>query len=107
MSGLSEPRLLVASHIVPWSADRANRLNPSNGLCLSALHDKAFDRGLITLTDDLRIVVSKDLRKRREPFVQQVLMPLDGRSIEPPERFSPDIKFLMRHRSEIFLDNNE
>jgi hypothetical protein len=34
MSGLSEPRLLLASHIVPWSKDKANRLNPSNGLCL-------------------------------------------------------------------------
>jgi predicted restriction endonuclease len=38
MSGLSDARLLVASHIVPWSQDKANRLNPSNGLCLSALH---------------------------------------------------------------------
>lgn len=46
MSGLSETRLLVASHIVPWSKDKANRLNPSNGLCLSAIHDRAFDKGL-------------------------------------------------------------
>jgi len=40
--------LLIASHIVPWSKDKQNRLNPRNGLCLSALHDKAFDRGMIS-----------------------------------------------------------
>lgn len=46
MSGLRQPELLVASHIVPWSEDKKNRLNPQNGLCLSALHDRAFDKGL-------------------------------------------------------------
>ncbi|HSG23967.1 MAG TPA: HNH endonuclease [Azonexus sp.] len=106
MSGLSEPRLLIASHIVPWSKDKKNRLNPSNGLCLSAIHDRAFDKGLITLTDDWRIVLSDELRKRDEPFVQSILKPLEGRTIEIPERFIPDLAFLQRHRAEIFLDNN-
>jgi hypothetical protein len=105
MSGLSEPRLLIASHIVPWSKDKANRLNPSNGLCLSAIHDRAFDKGLITLSDDWKIVLSEELRKRDEPFVQSVLKPLEGRAIEIPERFVPDAAFLQRHRAEIFLDN--
>jgi hypothetical protein len=40
ISGLSEPRLLVASHILPWKENTENRLNPKNGLCLSVLHDK-------------------------------------------------------------------
>jgi len=105
MSGLSEPRLLIASHIVPWSKDKANRLNPSNGLCLSAIHDRAFDKGLITLSDDWKIVLSEALRKRDEPFVQAVLKPLEGRAIEIPERFVPAAAFLQRHRAEIFLDN--
>jgi predicted restriction endonuclease len=105
MSGLSEPRLLIASHIVPWSKDKTNRLNPSNGLCLSAIHDRAFDKGLISLTDDWRIVVSKELRKRDELFVQQVLLPLEGQQIELPERFLPDHAFLVRHRQDVFLDS--
>ena len=58
MTGLTDQRLLIASHIIPWSKDKANRLNPSNGLCLSALHDKAFDYGLITVLPDWRIRVS-------------------------------------------------
>jgi hypothetical protein len=106
MSGLSEPRLLIASHIVPWSKDKANRLNPSNGLCLSAIHDRAFDKGLITLSDDWKIILSEELRKRDEPFVQSVLKPLEGRAIEIPERFVPDAAFLQRHRAEIFLDKH-
>lgn len=107
MSGLSEPRLLIASHIVPWSKDKANRLNPSNGLCLSAIHDRAFDKGLITLTDDFKIVVSEELKCRKDSFVIEVLLPLDGRPIELPERFLPSIEFLSRHRADLFLDNQK
>jgi hypothetical protein len=55
--------LQVASHIVPWAEDRRNRLNPHNGLCLSAPHDRAFDQGLITITPgSLRVRVSERLR---------------------------------------------
>ena len=107
MSGLTEPRLLVASHIVPWSKDKANRLNPRNGLCLSALHDKAFDSGLVTLSDDFRIILSKELSRNDEPFVRDVLFPLKGRSIDLPQRFLPDRGFLERHRRDVFLDNRK
>ena len=105
MSGLSEPRLLIASHIVPWSKDKANRLNPSNGLCLSAIHDRAFDKGLITLTDDFKIIVSEELKLRDELFIKEVLLPLNGRTIEPPERFAPQAEFVSWHRNKLFVDN--
>jgi HNH endonuclease len=49
ITGLDVPSLLNASHIVPWRVDEDNRTNPSNGLCLNALHDRAFDSGLITV----------------------------------------------------------
>lgn len=105
MSGLSESRLLVASHIVPWSADPQNRLNPSNGLCLSAIHDRAFDQGLISLTDDLRVIVSDELRKRKEPLIEHAFSAIDGVAIERPERFAPTIEFVRHHREVIFADN--
>ena len=73
MSGISDSRLLIASHIVPWSQDKDNRLNPSNGLCLSALHDRAFDKGLMTLTDEFTILISEDLKRCDEAFVKEVL----------------------------------
>ena len=103
MSGLSESRLLIASHIVPWSRDKTNRLNPSNGLCLSAIHDRAFDKGLISLTDDLRVVLSSALIAREETFIKAIFLPLQNQQIEVPDRFRPEPVFLARHRAEIFL----
>lgn len=104
LSGLSDTRLLMASHIVPWSSDKANRLNPSNGLCLSAIHDKAFDRGLITFSDDYAVILSEQLKRNDDAFVAQIFLPLEGRRIELPEKFIPSIEFLAQHRGEIFID---
>jgi len=104
ITNISEPRLFVASHIVPWKPDAKNRLNPRNGLCLSALHDKAFDRGLITITDEFRVQVSPALYAfAGEPFIKDTLLALSGKSIMLPEKFKPDVAFLKRHREEIFL----
>lgn len=102
MSGLSESRLLIASHIVPWSKDKSNRLNPSNGLCLSAIHDRAFDKGLITLSDEFEIIVSDELKGRNDPFIDKIILPLQNKSIELPDRFLPDVGFIARHRQEVF-----
>ena len=46
ISGIDVSSLLVASHILPWSFNENERLNPENGVCLSALYDKAFDKGI-------------------------------------------------------------
>lgn len=102
ISGLTDQRLLVASHIVPWRSDKSNRLNPSNGLCLSAIHDKAFDNGLIALSDDYRVLVSAGLLGRGDAFAEKVFAPIIGQQIEVPERFLPDKAFIQRHRSECF-----
>ncbi len=104
LSGLSDTRLLMASHIVSWSSDKTNRLNPSNGLCLSAIHDKAFDRGLIAISDNYEVMLSEQLKRNDDAFVAQIFLPLEGCRIELPEKFIPSIAFLTRHRNEIFID---
>lgn len=104
ITGLSETRLLFASHIVPWSQDKTNRLNPRNGLCLSALYDRAFDQGLITLDEDWRVVLSAELRQP-EPAIQKFFMSVEGQKIVMPERFGPDPGLMQRHREQIFLDS--
>ena len=98
VSGVSDSRLLVASHIVPWSVDKANRLNPSNGLCLSAIHDKAFDSYLFTLSDDWRVVLSRRIKATKDTFLREVFWPRDDKQIEMPERFAPDPSFIANHR---------
>jgi predicted restriction endonuclease len=104
VSGVSEPRLLVASHIVPWSKNKGHRLNPHNGLCLSVLHDKAYDRGLITVKPDLTVAVSSELKKlRQDVFVETNLVSLHGAGIKLAEKFKPDHEFLEWHNKEIFI----
>jgi putative restriction endonuclease len=103
MSGVSDPRLLVASHIVPWSSDKSNRLNPSNGLCLSAIHDRAFDKGLISLTNDGMIILSIEIKKCKDTFVKSTFFKLENKPIEMPERFRPSCEFLKHHRDKILL----
>ena len=61
VTGLTVQPLLTASHIVPWAEDEKNRLNPRNGLCLNALHDRAFDRHLMWIEDGYVIRFSPKL----------------------------------------------
>lgn len=102
VTGIDQPELLVASHIVPWHLDPAQRMNPPNGLCLNALHDRAFDRGLMIVADDLTIRFTRAVRgaKRRLPQSEGLswLLQFDGRKLAAPRRFFPDLNLLQRHR---------
>lgn len=102
ITGLTVPELLNASHIVPWRDDPENRLNPANGLCLSTIHDRAFDKGLITIRDDLTVAVSRGVAEHAWEFFQASLGVFDGQLIAAPEKFSPAPDLLARHRGEIF-----
>ena len=98
ISGLTDSRLLIASHIVPWSMDTRNRLNPQNGLCLSALHDKAYDLGLITVLPDFTVRVSRQLLDASsDGFAQEAIAAFNGRRITMPDRLGPNPAFLESH----------
>jgi putative restriction endonuclease len=107
ISGINVPRLLVASHIKPWGKFPSERLNPQNGLCLSTLHDAAFDAGLITLDEKLSVVLSKRLRSFfPQPALEQSFVPFEGKPIRLPEKLAePDTDFLRFHREIIFKDD--
>jgi len=95
--------LLVASHIIPWSLDVKNRLNPENGLCLCLLHDGAFDRGLLAVTDTFHIQISKSAKSSRSSFVQDAIVQYDSRPIFMPRRFRPRQEFLDWHGKNVFV----
>ncbi len=108
VTGIAVPGLLRASHIVPWSVsrggDEAQRLNPRNGLCLNAMHDAAFDSGLITLDEDRRVVLSRTLRDATTAQVHQAwFIRYDGQRIADAEKFAPDPAFLTHHRQRVFV----
>jgi hypothetical protein len=66
MTGISDPALLRASHIIPWAncPTDAERLDANNGLLLSALWDAAFDAGLVSFSDDGHPIASPLLTPR-------------------------------------------
>jgi hypothetical protein len=99
ISGISDKRFLIASHIVPWSDDPSIRLHPGNGLCLSVIHDKAFDNHLFSLTDDHRVVLSAQLKSTKDEFLQKVFWSLEDTSISLPDKFVPELNFITRHRN--------
>jgi len=98
ISGLRHEKLVIASHIVPWSNDTKNRLNPQNGLCLSALHDRAYDQGLVTVMPDYTVRIStKLIAQHDDRFMADALLRFDGKSISLPEKFRPAPQFLEFH----------
>lgn len=104
ITGLPMLELLTASHIVPWKSDPNNRINPHNGLSLNALHDRAFDRGLLTITTNYEVKLSREIKDLTQDSVtNEFLIRYEGAAINLPTRFVPDKIFLERHRDEIFL----
>lgn len=101
ITGPGETRLLVAIHIVPWRADGRNRRNPRNGLCLSSLHDSAFDAGIITMGEDVTVRVFHRYKAKADPFFA-ALLAYEGKRIAMPEKFRPRADFLDDHRRRVF-----
>jgi len=99
VTGLAVPALLTASHIVPWASDAANRLNPRNGLCLNALHDRAFDRGLLWVDDNFVVRLSAILRDGGlgEFGDARWFCEFDGQRLRFPKKFCPDPTLLRLH----------
>ncbi|HTN33795.1 MAG TPA: HNH endonuclease [Marinobacter sp.] len=104
ITGVTDTRLLVASHIKPWAADEQNRLNPHNGLCLSTFYDRAFDVGLITFSVDYRLMISPELeRQRSNNHIRETFLERAGTTIKLPDKFSPLPEFMHWHRESLFI----
>jgi len=96
--------LLIASHILPWGKHPTERLNVRNGLCLSRLHDAAFDRGFITFDDKLKLVLSPRLKTElAQPVLAANFGEYAGEALQlPDDAASPELSFLAEHRRVIF-----
>lgn len=101
---LAVRELLIASHILPWGTHVAERLNVRNGLCLSPLHDAAFDRGLIAFDDKLRLLLSPQLKAELpQRSVAENFGSYAGEILHfPHDAAPPELAFLSQHRATIF-----
>ncbi len=102
LCGLDLPQMLVASHIKPWAVSEEARADPENGLCLCALHDKAYDRGLLSVTAAYQVVVSPAVRRSKAAFTEVLLGAFDKQPIQMPSRFAPKAKYLQWHLEYVF-----
>jgi putative restriction endonuclease len=104
ISGINVPGLLNASHIIPWSQSESRRIDPRNGIALSALHDRAFDRGLISIDKNFCVIVSGRLRVGKPTTIhREALLAIDGHPLRLPSRFKPDLDALLWHRQHVFV----
>lgn len=100
VTGLNVPQILRASHIVAWAEDKANRMNPENGLCLSATYDAAFDKHLISFDADYRMIVSKELKEYYTSEITKTYFDAyEGKQIILPTQYLPSKNLLEKHRS--------
>ena len=103
LTGIDIPELLVASHIIPWSRNKAERLNPSNGICLSSLYDKAFDRGLMSFDENYKVIFSRRLLdKIHKDYFEKYFKPVYQKQIIQSKRYEINPDFLEWHREEVF-----
>lgn len=105
ITGLAQPELLIASHIVPWSKNESIRLSPMNGLCLNALHDKAFDLGLIAIRpEDYTIILSDTLKQKKmiNSAMETNFVAYENKKIILPDKFLPEPEYLDYHYQHIF-----
>ncbi|MCE3005209.1 MAG: HNH endonuclease [Xanthomonadaceae bacterium] len=98
ITGVKTRAFLVASHIVPWSVDQSIRLDPSNGVCLSLMADRAFEKGYLTIDDDLTVRIDKK-RIGEDLALLRLLLPLDGSTVRTPKRQAPRVEYLRRRRA--------
>lgn len=107
LTGIDIPQLLLASHIIPWSdkTHKHDRLNPCNGICLSALYDKAFDQGLITISpDDYSVVLSSVLRENEtKEYFDKHFGIIIRKKLMMPTQYLPNRDFLAYHREKVFV----
>lgn len=102
LTGIDVADVLRASHIIPWAEKKETRLNPENGLCLSATYDAAFDRHLISIDEDYRLILSPYLNEHysSEAF-NAYFRKFEGQRIALPAKFLPSQEYLEKHRAKL------
>jgi len=103
ITGIDIPEFLIASHIIPWSVNQKERLNPENGICLSSLYDKAFDKGFIGIKSNYQIMLSKELKvQNTKEYYQKYFAPLEKTELAEPTKYFAKKEFLEYHLDTIF-----
>jgi len=102
LTGLCVKECLTASHIVPWSRSSQDRADPTNGLCLSATFDRLFDAGLLSVSQEMTAVFSKQLKRSADKRTHDPALCYDGQRLALPRKLPPSRERLAWHFEHIF-----
>ena len=99
LTGLDIPSVNRASHIISWAKRKDTRMDPQNGLLLSATYDAAFDKYLISFDPDYRLLISRDIADHfTSESVKIHFLKREGQIIELPKHYIPKQEYLEEHR---------
>ncbi|GAA4445747.1 hypothetical protein GCM10023189_00030 [Nibrella saemangeumensis] len=101
LSGITEQSLLTASHVIPWSHRKEFRGDISNGICLYDEYDALFDKGFISFTDDLEVIITSDTSAMSRPLAEKLRI-ISRRQLSQPLIKLFGKKYLEYHRKNIF-----
>lgn len=98
ITGITNIQLLEACHISGWAEDKNNRTNPRNGLCMNPMFHRAYDKFLVAVSPDCKIIISEKLMgSSKDKAFLSYLQSIQGRCIIMPEKCSPDKDLLSIH----------
>ena len=88
---------------MPWREREELRLDPHNGLCLCTLHDRAFDTGLLTISDRYQVLIGAELNRHISvPVVANEFAAYHEHPIILPDKFAPRQEYLSWHRDNVW-----
>jgi len=101
ITGIKTLSVLKAAHILRWADNQKERLNPQNGICLSALADICFEKGLLTIDKNYKVKLSEKVKS--DPNLLKELKKYDGKKINLPilKENKPSKKFLSEHANKM------
>ncbi len=97
MCNVNVKSFLRGCHIVPVSKDTKIASDTKNGICLCVLHDVAFENGLISISNQYKVIV-KESFKPTSSVLATAISKLNGKKIRIPIKNFPDKSYLKRHR---------
>lgn len=109
VTGISNPSLLEACHIVSWKENEDLRVDPSNGLCLNSLLHSAFDNFLMSVSPEFKIVFSDAFLNSfhdKDNALKEYFTRKNMTDIILPNRFHPHIHCLEKHYEKFLNAHN-
>lgn len=88
---ISEPTLLITSHIKPWAkCNREEKIDPENSILLCKLHDALFEQGFISISKSYEVLFSDNFNFEKQGISTNLFF-------RKPKANPPNQRYLQYH----------